>query len=486
MASLPIVKADTFTSEINALYSYETSLSMTDFETFSDHNITDLFWQAVTVGNDSSINLRVSGATINSVLVLGSTYGINVWLWVGTYPHDASGQVDISTEGARTTLIDNIMVVMNTYNFYGCVEDVEDLTEASCTSGQKDIRYVWFANNLTVALHAQGQKSLSYVPAVWSNFNTLYLPYMSGQDYLQVVPVYSDYATWESMTDQFLANTDLDCTFGIGYGATDIDWIDTYGLPSELVGFVIYCYDTFVWSEWDAWSTKNYYTEATPTATPTLIAPTSTATAPVSSHIYGPDYSLSNPDKYVQGDSFNILVEYQGGIAFQHEVNMTFYIEVLDGVWDGRDCQLQMNQRGGTLYFVSYNDCAIQLYHDNERTMGLTVEGMEVDSLNPVPSPGDYYKAGYSWNGTITNGNEIRITWIFPKLLPHEENWMLYIGLAGLLMLIIGIMLSVYAFRHYKLFTLGNEETVWEKDILPFCIILVLLGAGLIIVWLLG
>jgi hypothetical protein len=478
LASLPIVKADTFTSEINALYSYETSLSMTDFETFSDHNITDLFWQAVTVGNDSSINLRVSGATINSVLVLGSTYGINVWLWVGTYPHDASGQVDISTEGARTTLIDNIMVVMNTYNFYGCVEDIEDLTASSVTSGQKDIRYVWFANNLTVALHAQGQKSLSYVPAVWSNFNTLYLPYMSGQDYLQVVPVYSDYATWESMTDQFLANTDLDCTFGIGYGATDIDWIDTYGLPSELVGFVIYCYDTFVWSEWDAWSTKNYYTEATPT--PSLSA------SPVPTVDVSGYQPYIKPDHLVQGDSFNILIEYQGGLAFQHD-NLMFYIEVLDGVWDGRDCQLSMNERGGTLYFMSYNDCHIELYQDSAYTMGLTCEGMEVDSVNPAPTAtGDFYKAGYEWNGTITNGAEVRISWYFPRILPHEENWMLYLGLAGLFMLVIGILLTVYAFRHYKFFTLGDETTVWERDVLPIAIVLILIGGGLLITWLLG
>jgi hypothetical protein len=192
------------------------------------------------------------------------------------------------------------------------------------------------------------------------------------------------------------------------------------------------------------------------------------------------------PDHLVQGNSFNILVEHQGGLAFQHD-NLMFYIEVLDGVWDGRDCQLSMNARGGSLYFVSYNDCHIELYHNDNHTMGLSVEGAEADTVNPVPlASGDFYKGGYEWNATITNGAEVRITWNFPRLLPHEENWMLYLGLAGLFMLVIGILLTVYAFRHYKFFTLGDETTVWERDVLPIAIVLILIGGGLLITWLLG
>jgi hypothetical protein len=225
----------------------------------------------------------------------------------------------------------------------------------------------------------------------------------------------------------------------------------------------------------------------TPTPTPTATAtPTSTATSTPST-MAPASYTSRTPDVLATGDNFNILVEYQGGLAFQHD-NLMFYIEVLSGVWDGRDCQLQMNGRGGSLYFVSYNDCAIQLYHNDNHTMGLTVEGVEVDTLNPVPATsGDFYKGGYEWNATITNGAEVRISWNFPRLLPHEENWMLYIGIAGLIMFLIGIGLTVYAFRNYKIFTLKeNVETIWDKEILPVCIILLIFGFGLLITWLLA
>lgn len=221
-----------------------------------------------------------------------------------------------------------------------------------------------------------------------------------------------------------------------------------------------------------------------PTPSPTsTISPTSTTT---------PTFQITTPyrdssDPLVQGYNFNIYIDGQGGLAFQHDFNLTFYIEVLDGVWDGRDCQLIMRGKSGVLYFVSYNSCSVQLYHYNDREIALTVEGMEVDILDPVPpSTGDFYKNGYVWNGTITAGSEVRISWNLPELLIYEENWMLYLGLIGLGLLIAGIFLTVYAFRHYKLFTLGNEETVWEKEILPICILLLIFGFGLLIIWLLG
>lgn len=150
---------------------------------------------------------------------------------------------------------------------------------------------------------------------------------------------------------------------------------------------------------------------------------------------------------------------------------------------NGSDCVLSMTQRGGSLYFVSHNLTHIQLYqygntsyspyYSIDDTMVLTVDGMTISTLT----------AGHSWNGTVPASGEVYIQWSWSLILPHEQNFIFYIGMAGLVLFIFGLFLAVYAFRHYKIFTLGNEETVWEKDALMFAVVLIIIGICLVFAW---
>lgn len=177
-----------------------------------------------------------------------------------------------------------------------------------------------------------------------------------------------------------------------------------------------------------------------------------------------------------EGSGFNIYINQTGGVLFQHpnmiSFNMQFLaFEVLDGTWNGTGCMLHMTKRGGSLYFVSQDTAHIQLYSSG--VTQLTIDGMTYQRLTST-----------SWNATLAPGDEVQINWGYPLNLPHEANFMFWIGLSGIIMLVCGIMLSAYAFRHYTIFTLDDKETIWDKDVLPVCILLVLGGFCLIIAWL--
>lgn len=183
----------------------------------------------------------------------------------------------------------------------------------------------------------------------------------------------------------------------------------------------------------------------------------------------------TNP-KIAEGTGFSIYINQTGGVMFQHPdanfFNTQFLaVEVLDGTWNGTDCVLYMTKRGGSLYFVSSDTASLQLYSSG--VTQLSIEGMEYTKISQT-----------TWNTTLTDGAEVYINWGYPLDLPHEANFMFWIGLTGIIMLVCGIMLSAYAFRHYTIFTLDDKETIWDKEILPFCILLVLGGFCLIIAWL--
>lgn len=183
----------------------------------------------------------------------------------------------------------------------------------------------------------------------------------------------------------------------------------------------------------------------------------------------------TNP-KIAEGSGFNIYLAGQGSIMFQHPDGSFFdtqflLIEVLDGTWNGTDCQLYMTKRGGSLYFVSANNSHLQIYSSGATQ--LSIDGMEYQKITTT-----------TWNATLTDGAAVQISWGYPLDLPHEANFMFWIGLSGIIMLVCGIMLSAYAFRHYTIFTLDDKETIWDKEILPFCILLLLGGFCLIIAWL--
>lgn len=179
----------------------------------------------------------------------------------------------------------------------------------------------------------------------------------------------------------------------------------------------------------------------------------------------------------VEGYGFQIFVDSQGGFAFNHgETNKTMIIEVLSGTWNGTECQVSMTDKGGTLYFYSNNISYIQITNVYNLKLILRYDGLTLSVLDEE-----------NWTGTIPADTEVYIHWRWEILMPHEENFMLWIGVLGIILLIFGLMLTAYCFRHYPLFTLNqNTEMVWEKEALMVAICAAIIGFGLIVMWLLG
>lgn len=180
------------------------------------------------------------------------------------------------------------------------------------------------------------------------------------------------------------------------------------------------------------------------------------------------------------GTGFYTLIETGNGVMFQHTnktggVYAFLAAETIAGTWDGYDCHLSTNRRGGSFNFISNQTATIQFYA-SQYDMHLIADGATLTKITAT-----------SWVLELTEDTDlVQLNWGFPLVLPHEENFMFYIGMFGIGLLVAGIMLTAYAFRHYTLFTLSDKETLWDKDILPFCIVLDIGGVCLIAAWLLG
>lgn len=164
-----------------------------------------------------------------------------------------------------------------------------------------------------------------------------------------------------------------------------------------------------------------------------------------------------------------------GGYAFSSGANKTVYLNVIEGLLNGTDGYIGLTERSGTVSFYSNNESSIQLSHDSYRII-LTYDGLTLSTLTEK-----------SWNGTIPADTDIYIHWKWTELMIHEENFMFFIGILGIVLLVAGLMLTVYCFRHYPIFTLNqNTEMVWEKEALIAGVCAAFIGFGLIMLWLLG
>lgn len=172
-----------------------------------------------------------------------------------------------------------------------------------------------------------------------------------------------------------------------------------------------------------------------------------------------------------------------GGFNFQHVdfrhayyLNRTVSLEILTGALNATDLRVGMNEKGCTLTFHSNYGCEFQLSQDSGNRLKVDYTGILMDTI----------MAGTSFNGTITADTDVMLHWEYVYQTPIEENWNLYLGLLGIACLVIGILLVVYCFRHYPLMTFNqNKEMVWETNMLMYAIVLIIIGAGLVITWLL-
>lgn len=104
------------------------------------------------------------------------------------------------------------------------------------------------------------------------------------------------------------------------------------------------------------------------------------------------------------------------------------------------------------------------------------VEGIQLSTLTPA----------HSWNGTIPAATECYMAWGFALTTIYEENWNILFGVFGLCLLIAGLVCLAYGFKKYSLTTWSNKETLLDNNILIFAIPAIFIGAGMIIIWMMG
>jgi len=237
---------------------------------------------------DHETGISVTKAQVDSYnkLLASVDSRLKLWAWFGTWSSlgtsdsngHALGQVDISTKSNRTAIIDAIVDVAG-WGFYGVQDDTEDFTPNSrLANGQYGQNQIDFWNDETIALHTIGVKVAIFTPAVWNNFNSVYLPKMKGMDYLISAGfwVSDTQPTFNTQMRQFLKNTKIPVAIDIqssnaGDCATLISWIEGLPLSSypNVIGFSLYEYAAFTshsdWAAWDKWTVKNSTTPATPT-----------------------------------------------------------------------------------------------------------------------------------------------------------------------------------------------------------------------------
>ncbi|HKZ45428.1 MAG TPA: VCBS repeat-containing protein [archaeon] len=273
----------------NAVWVYQSEINTAMLQNLVSHKIFNVFLSvgypnpsddpALTgIVPDGEIGILVSQSQVAADLNLLASVDsrLRLWAWVGTFSSgdDATGhanaKVDVSTSSNRAAIIKNIVKIAQ-MGFYGVQDDTEDITANSAdpATGQMNMNMVNFWNEEATALHNIGVKLATFTPAVWYNFNTLYLPQMTGMDYhVTGIGVNSGQSSFNTQMTQFMANTNIPVIIDIesdnsGNAAELISWIDAWPVTSypNVVGFALYNYGSYTsdgdWAAWDSWALKD-------------------------------------------------------------------------------------------------------------------------------------------------------------------------------------------------------------------------------------
>ena len=284
--------------KFNGVWCFKNDLNSTMLKACVSHQVFNIFLNVgypkpsqyptlIGIVPDHETGISVSKTQVDSYIKLLASVDsrLKLWAWFGTWSSlgttDSNGhelgQVDVSTKSNRTAIIDALVDVAK-WGFDGVQDDTEDFTPNSrLANGQFGPNQVDFWNDETIALHNIGVKVAIFTPAVWYNFNSMYLPQMKGMDYIISAGfwVSDTQPTFNTQMRQFLKNTKIPVAIDIqssdaGDCAALISWIEGLPLSSypNVIGFSLYEYNAFTshsdWKAWDNWTTKNSTIPATP------------------------------------------------------------------------------------------------------------------------------------------------------------------------------------------------------------------------------
>jgi hypothetical protein len=196
---------------------------------------------------------------LNTIRAYDSRF--KIYAWIGSYPHDASGQIDLSTSGYRQAMI-NSVVACAQKGFDGIQDNIEDVTAGTTYANQ-----VTYWNALTTALHGVGKECIVYtLPWDWNvnYWSTINADYIAMSMYAFDGTPDSE-ADFKYYMDLALTKTTSPCLLSMIHGGTgetiadQLGWIGDqitlHGTYSNLAGFALYEYSGILSSEWAAWDT---------------------------------------------------------------------------------------------------------------------------------------------------------------------------------------------------------------------------------------
>jgi hypothetical protein len=287
------------TVERNAIWCFESDLSPAMLADCVAHKIFDIYvcvgypntadyssLTGVVTANQWGLQMTQTGVSNALALLASVDSRFKLWGWMGTYSwttaHGVDAYVDFTTPSKRIVLV-AAMVDIAEWGFYGLQDDTEDFANKNTDEVNQALVEYW--NLLGLALHSINVKLATFTPAVWHNFNTIYLSGLTTPDYSILVPRYDSEAIWGHDVTEALANSTCPVmlSFGQGFLIDALGWFDTLA-PSGISGFALYSWSDAggisgaEWTTWDAWVPKTL-TDPLVVVNPVVATPTLTSSS---------------------------------------------------------------------------------------------------------------------------------------------------------------------------------------------------------------
>jgi len=163
--------------------------------------------------------------------------------------------------------------------------------------------------------------------------------------------------------------------------------------------------------------------------------------------------------KLIQGENFKLLFNYNSSLSFQNLEFGTVKLEIIDGILNSSNNELEVFREGGVFRFISLDQARIKIIFPEGTDLSVTINET---SISP-------FKSGTVIS--ISNGDDITVRWgyVFKVWIPITLGF----GIFGFFMLVI----SPYYF--IKKLRQGNLT-----DALCWGFLMFILGIAFIVVWL--
>jgi hypothetical protein len=249
---------------LNGIWLQTTEATEANCDNYVANNITNLYIQYGEWTSSNSITTLFSAAQVETAVANAHAKGLKIFPWVLS---GSGSPIDLSTPQKRTTAINAMISVINTYGFDGFDDDIESFDWSSYQN------LVTYYNAATVAMHAIGKKYFTAIITYWATgmgsslFSTINVDALQPMLYGFPDPVETNF---KSKMDFVLTYTTSPIHLAIHSDgpyqafADSMAWIDEQiaaGTPTnKLTGIEIFWQvdmDASQWTAWGNWALKD-------------------------------------------------------------------------------------------------------------------------------------------------------------------------------------------------------------------------------------